>query len=200
MGLSSGSLTFFRLYFNETLNFGVTELRERLGNYSFSHLFEEEKQINYGFVPFEYPKYEDFDSSEVLFEENYIFCLRLDEKKISKKYFDIEFIKFKNQFMAENNKQNLTKTDMEFLKNALNSKLFKNSIPSTSLVEVIFKIEQRAVFVSNVSAKIFAALEHLFRLAFDIVLYRDSLVENLRKNSKDSALLDNIIKLTPYNF
>lgn len=200
MGLSSGSLTFFRLYFNETIKFSITELREILDRYSFSSLYEDEKPLNYGFVPFDYPKNEDFNSGEVLFGENYVFCLRLDEKKISRKYFDIEFVKLKNQFMAENNKQNLTKTDMEFLKNTLSNKLFKNTTPSTSLTEIIFKAEHKSLFVTNISTKIFSAFEHVFKLAFDIVLYKDSLIETVRKNSKDSALVDNIARLTPYNF
>lgn len=200
MGISSGSLTFFRLYFNETFNLRVTEIREKLGNCSFSNLFQDEKPLNYGFVPFEYPKYENFDSAEILFGENYLFCLRLDEKKVSKKYFDIEFIKFKNQFVAENNKQSLTKTDIEFLKNALSANLLKNSTPSTSLVEIILRTEQREIFISNLSTKIFSAVEHLFRIAFDVVLYKDSLMEILRRNIKNSAILDSIAKLTPYNF
>ncbi|MBZ4672382.1 MAG: hypothetical protein JG762_612 [Deferribacteraceae bacterium] len=200
MGLISGSLTFFRLHFQEALKLSNREIQSALEQYSFNNLFEEEKFVNYGFVPFDFPVQTDFLTAETDFDGLSVFGVRIDEKKVNKKYFDIEFERMKNAFMQENGKTYLTKTDKEFIKNALNTKLLKNSLPSTSIVEVILNQDEKCIYVSALNTKVMDILEHLFRLAFEIAVYRESMVENVRKKTGNAKLIDDMLKLTPYNF
>lgn len=200
MGLVSGSLTFFRLYFKENINFSAGEVAEILKEYSFERLYDDEKLVNYGFVPFNFPAVSSFDVAEVNFEGIDIFAVRMDEKKINKKYFDIEFENMKRKFQEENSKNFLTKMDKEFIKNALNTKLLKGTLPSTSLIEVILDQKQKCIYSSILSAKVMDILENLFRIAFDIAIYRENIVENVRKKTMDAKLVDSLMTLSPYNF
>lgn len=199
MGLLSGSLTFFRLRFKENLNFSLEETRNALKSYEFDKLYEEDKFINYGFVPFAFPIETDFDLTDIYFGSYFVFSIRIDEKKINSKYFDIEFEKMKRNYLRENNKTALTKSDKDFIKNALNAKLLKKALPATQIVEVLLSFEKKTVFLSALNTRIMDTSEHLFRLAFDISVYRDNFLETLRV-AKESHLIDNVLKLTPYDF
>lgn len=200
MGLISGSLTFFRLHFQEAIKLSNQEIQLALDKYSFNNLFEEEKFVNYGFVPFDFPVQADFLTADTDFDGLTVFGVRIDEKKINKKYFDIEFERMKSAFLLENGKTYLTKTDKEFLKNALNKKLLKSSLPTTSIVEIILNQDEKCIFVSALNSKVMDILEHLFRLAFEIAIYRDSMIENIRKKTNNAKLIDDMLMLTPYNF
>lgn len=200
MGLISGSLTFFRLHFQESIKLSNQEIKLALDRYSFNNLFEEEKFVNYGFVPFDFPAQTDFLTADTDFDGLTVFGVRIDEKKINKKYYDIEFERMKSAFLLENGKTYPTKTDKEFLKNALNTKLLKSSLPTTSIVEIILNQDEKCIFVSALNSKIMDILEHLFRLAFEIAIYRESMIENIRKKTNNAKLIDNMLMLTPYNF
>lgn len=199
MGIISGSLTFFRLRFNENLKFDDEEIRNALKTYEFDKLYEDEKFINYGFVPFTFPADSDFSISDIKFGSYFLFSIRIDEKKINKKYFDIEFEKMKRDYLKENNKTALTKSDRDFIKNALNAKLLKKALPASQIVEVLFSFEKKSIYLSALNTKVMDTSEHLFRLAFDISIYKDSFLKILRVSGL-SKLADNVLKLTPYDF
>lgn len=200
MGLSSGSLTFFRLRFDEKIDVSVTELYEALNEWSFESIHNEDNLINYGFVPFGYPESFSFESSDVLFDNQYLFGLRFDETRINRKYFDIALADKKRDFLVETKKDRLSKKDIEFLKNALTLSMSKKTLPNTSLVEMIFKPENGTILVSTLSTKIFDALEHLFKAAFDIVIYKDSLFESAKRECIDPMVIDDLTKATPSDF
>ncbi len=200
MGLYSGSLTFFRLFYDENITYSLSEISENLLEYSFDRFYDSSRPVNYGFVPLNYPDYADFTSSEILFDNAYVFSVRIDEKKINKKYFDIKFQEMKKEFLEQNKKDFLSKSDKEFIKNALTNKMFAETLPNTSLVEIIWEMDERQVFVSNIASKSFEAVVHLFRVAFDLNLYRDSLIESARKNISEHYKIDDLKNVTPANF
>lgn len=200
MGLYSGSLTFFRLFYDEDVTFSLNEIVEHLREYSFDRFYDSSRPINYGFVPLNYPEYTDFLSAEVLFDNDYVFSVRIDEKKLNKKYFDIKFQEMKKEFLEQNKKDFLSKSDKDFIKNALTNKMFAETLPTTSLVEIIWKTDKNQIFVSNIASKSFEAVVHLFRAAFEINLYRDSLFESAKRNLTEVYKIDELKNVTPANF
>lgn len=200
MGLSSGALTFFRLRFDEQIKISVTELYEALNEWSFETIMNEDNLINYGFVPFAYPENFSFESSDVLFDNQYVFGLRFDETRINKKYFDIALAGKKRAFLVEAKKDRLSKSDIEFLKNALTLSMAKKTLPMTNLIEIIFKPEVGTILLSGLSTKVFDAMEHLFKAAFDIVIYKDSLFESAKRVCADPMIIDDLTKASPSDF
>jgi len=195
MGFLSGSMNLFRVYFNEPFVYNTLEMTDILDQYSFANMYSDEKTINYGFVPFEYPEKESFQNSSLLYGEHIIFAMRYDEKRINAKYFNLEFISMKKRFMEENRKEYLSKIDIEFLKNTLTNKLSKSAVPSSTIVEILFLPEKREIFLSNQNTKIFEALAHLFRSAFDISIYQETLIELSKRVLNNPSKLDRILQL-----
>lgn len=195
MGFLSGSMNLFRVYFNEPFVYNTLEMTDILEQYSFANMYSDEKTINYGFVPFEYPEKESFQNSSLLYGEHIIFAMRYDEKRINAKYFNLEFISMKKRFMEENRKEYLSKIDIEFLKNTLTNKLSKSAVPSSTIVEILFLPEKREIFLSNQNTKIFEALAHLFRSAFDISIYQETLIELSKRVLNNPSKLDRILQL-----
>jgi len=195
MGFLSGSMNLFRVYFNEPFVYNTLEMTDILEQYSFANMYSDEKTIDYGFVPFEYPEKESFQNSSLLYGEHIIFAMRYDEKRINAKYFNLEFISMKKRFMEENRKEYLSKIDIEFLKNTLTNKLSKSAVPSSTIVEILFLPEEREIFLSNQNTKIFEALAHLFRSAFDISIYQETLIELSKRVLNNPSKLDRILQL-----
>jgi len=195
MGFLSGSMNLFRVYFNEPFVYNTLEMTDILEQYSFANMYSDEKTIDYGFVPFEYPEKESFQNSSLLYGEHIIFAMRYDEKRINAKYFNLEFISMKKRFMEENRKEYLSKIDIEFLKNTLTNKLSKSAVPSSTIVEILFLPEKREIFLSNQNTKIFEALAHLFRSAFDISIYQETLIELSKRVLNNPSKLDRILQL-----
>jgi hypothetical protein len=195
MGFLSGSMNLFRVYFNEPFVYNTLEMTDILDQYSFANMYSDEKTINYGFVPFEYPEKESFQNSSLLYGEHIIFAMRYDEKRINAKYFNLEFISMKKRFMEENRKEYQSKIDIEFLKNTLTNKLSKSAVPSSTIVEILFLPEKREIFLSNQNTKIFEALAHLFRSAFDISIYQETLIELSKRVLNNPSKLDRILQL-----
>jgi hypothetical protein len=195
MGFLSGSMNLFRVYFNEPFVYNTLEMTDILDQFSFANMYSDEKTINYGFVPFEYPEKESFQNSSLLYGEHIIFAMRYDEKRINAKYFNLEFISMKKRFMEENRKEYLSKIDIEFLKNTLTNKLSKSAVPSSTIVEILFLPEKREIFLSNQNTKIFEALAHLFRSAFDISIYQETLIELSKRVLNNPSKLDRILQL-----
>jgi DNA recombination-dependent growth factor C len=200
MGLSSGALTFFRLRFDEKVKLSISEITNILQDWSFDEIYNDENLTNYGFVPLGFPEENDFNTSEIIYADNYIFAMRLDETKVNKKYFEIEFADKKKNFLKETGKNNLSKKDAEFIKNSLLLNMSKRTLPTTSLVEIIFKPEKNEIFVSSLSTKIFDALEHLFKAGFNISIYKDSLFETGKRTVNNPMFLDDLLKTTPTEF
>jgi len=200
MGLANGSLTFFRLYHNEKVDYSLTEVTDFLKEYSFNRLYDSSKPLNYGFVPLGYPEISDFESAELLFYNTYIFTVRIDEKKISKKFFDIKFEEMKSDFLKENNKEYLSKSDREFIKNALTNKMHSQAYPTTSLLEVIWETDRKEVFISSLTSKTFESVVHLFRAAFETNLFRDSLIETVQRKTDDPHKVDDLKNVSPTGF
>lgn len=200
MGLESGSLTFFRLFFSEDADYSVTDVIELLKEYSFERFYDSSKPLNYGFVPVGYPEVPDFESGDVLFDNTFIFAVRIDEKKFSRKFFEIKFEEMKADFLKQNQKEYLSKSDKEFIKNALTNKMHSETYPSTSLVEVVFETQNKEVFISSLTSKTFEAVVHLFRAAFNINLFRDSLLETVKKKVDDPSKVDDLKNVSPTDF
>jgi hypothetical protein len=200
MGLASGALTFFRLRFDEKIKISISEIQKILHDWSFESIYNNENLNNYGFVPLGYPENEVFESSEIIYNNKYVFSLRFDETKVNKKYFDIELADKKRNFKKETGKQQLTKKDIEFIKNTLLLNMSKRTLPTTTIVEIIFDIEENSLLVSSLSTKIFDALEHLFKAGFNINLYKDSLFETAKRVSGQALFVDDLTKTTPTEF
>lgn len=200
MGLQSGALTFFRLRFDEKISVSVSELSEALKEWSFDEIHNADNLMNYGFVPFGFPDHTNFEIAEVLFGSTYVFGLRFDETRINKKFFDIALADKKREFLVEAKKDRLSKSDIEFLKNSLTLSMAKKTLPMTNLLEIVFKPETGTVLVSGISTKLFDALEHLFKAAFDIVVYRDTLLETAKRVCIDPMVIDDLNKTTPSDF
>lgn len=200
MGLANGSLTFFRLFYNEKVEYSLAEITEFLKEYSFDRFHDSSKPLNYGFVPLGYPEVSDFGSAELLFDNTFIFSVRIDEKKISRKFFDIKFEEMKSDFLKQNNKEHLSKSDRDFIKNALTNKMHSQAYPTTSLVEVIWETDSKEVFISSLTNKTFESVVHLFRAAFEINLFRDSLMETVKRKIDDPHKVDDLINVSPTGF
>ncbi|MCX8083841.1 MAG: hypothetical protein N3C60_02870 [Calditerrivibrio sp.] len=196
MGLISGSINLFRVYFNDPFRFNTLEISDILDQYSFDQLFSEEKTINYGFIPFEYPDRTSFAESSVIYGEHILFSMRYDEKRINAKFFNLELNLQKKRFMEENKKEFLSKTDIEFIKNSLNRKLAKLAIPNTTIIEILLDPDKKQIIVSNLSTKIFEALSHLMKSAFDINIYQETFVELAKKVLNDPAKIDRLLQIT----
>ncbi len=200
MGLNSGSLTFFRLRFEEKINPSVSEVSTLLEEWSFDKIYNEDNLTNYGFVPLGYPENINFTSSEICFEQIYIFAMRMDEKKLNKKFFEIELSEKKKEFMMQSGKNKLSKSDLEFIKNGLLLTMSKQTLPTTSILEIIFKPEQKVIYISGMSNKIFDAVEHLFKASFDIAIYRDNIIHTAKNVLNNLSATDELLKLTPTEF
>jgi DNA recombination-dependent growth factor C len=197
MGILSGSMNLFRIYFNEEFNLNTLEMAEVLEQYSYDKLFDEFKPVNYGFVPFEYPEMDSFLDSSILYGDNILFSVRYDEKRINSKYYKTELITMKKKFLQENKKEFLSKMDVEFLKNTLTNRLVKSSIPNTSIIEILFVPEKKEIYVSNISSKIFESIVNLFRIAFDINIYQETLVELSKRLLHNPSKVDQLLTLNP---
>jgi len=197
MGIIKGSLTFFRLGYQNEFNLSITEIAEKLKEYSFENLYDEFRTVNYGFTPFLYPTAENFDETEIFFNEYMLFTVRIDEKKINSNFFNIELEKKKKELLSQSNKEKLTKSDIDFLKNSVTKTLLNSTTPSTTIVEVILDSNNNFVYINKLNSKIFDALSHLFRIAFDINLYRESFAEILKRNLRDLSILDNLLNSLP---
>lgn len=197
MGLLKGSLTFFRLSYQKDLNISITEITEKLKEYSFENIYDELKPVNYGFVPFLYPVIESFDEAEVVFNEYITFTIRLDEKKVNSNFFNIELEKKKRELMLQSNKEKLSKSDIDFLKSNVTKSLLQSTTPSTTLIEVILDSNNNSIFISKLNSKIFDATAHLFKLAFDINIYRATFAEILKRNLDELSVLDNLLNSLP---
>lgn len=195
MGIISGAMNLFRVYFNEPFDYNTLEMSDILEQHSFNALYSDEKNINYGFVPFEYPERESFQDSSILYGEHILFAMRYDEKRINAKYFNLEFATMKKRFMEENRKEFLTKMDIEFLKNTLTTKLSKSAVPNSTLVEIMLVPEKKEIFISVQNTKIFEALAHLFRSAFDISIYQETLIELSKRVLNNPSKMDRVLQL-----
>lgn len=195
MGILSGSMNLFRVYFNDPFSFNTLELSDILEEYSFDALYSDEKNVNYGFVPFEYPEKESFQDSSLLYGENILFGMRYDEKKINAKYFNLEFVALKKKFMEENRKEFLSKMDVEFIKNTLTNRLTKSAVPNSTIVEILLVPENKEAFISVQSTKIFEALSHLFKSAFDISIYQETFVELAKRVLNNPSKMDRVLQL-----
>ncbi|MEC9491370.1 hypothetical protein [Flexistipes sp.] len=200
MGLVNGSLTFFRLFYNEKVEYSLTDATELLKEYSFDRFYDSSKPLNYGFVPLGYPEVSDFESAELLFDNTFIFTVRIDEKKISKKFFDIKFEEMKNDFLKQNNKEYLSKSDKDFIKNALTNKMHSQAYPATTLVEVIWEMDNKEIFISSLTNKTFESVVHLFRAAFEVNLFRDSLMETVKRKISEPYKIDDLKNVAPTGF
>ena len=200
MGLNSGSLTFFRLKFDEKIRPSVSEVADLLQEWSFDKIYNDDNMINYGFVPLGYPENNNFASSEICFEQTYMFAMRFDEKRLNKKFFEIELAEKKKEFILQSGKNKLTKSDMDFIKNGLLLTMSKQTLPVTSILEIIFKPEKNVIYISGISNKIFDAVEHLFKGSFDIIVYRDSIVNTAKSVLQNPGDVDELINVSPTSF
>lgn len=197
MGIVSGSMNLFRFYFNENFAFNTLEMSDILEKFSFDAFYDDGKNINYGFVPFEYPEKFSFLDSSIIYGEHILFAMRYDEKKINNKYYNTELSNMKRKFLEENRKDFLSKMDLEFLKNTLTNRLLKMAVPNTSVIEIIFLPEKKEIYLSMISSKIVEALAHLFRSAFDINIYQENLVEFSKRLLENPGKLDQVLQLNP---
>ncbi|KAA0258685.1 hypothetical protein FHQ18_05880 [Deferribacter autotrophicus] len=197
MGLLKGNLTFFKLKYEGNFPSLLTEVIDKLNNFSFDKIYDDLKYINYGFIPFDYPEFESFENAEITFGEYYIFSLRIDEKKVNNNFFLIEFEKAKKQLKHESGKEKLNKSDIEFLKSAVTKKILKDTPPATNLVEVIVDVNNSSIFVSKLNGKILDAITHLFKVAFDLNVYRETLIETIKSKIDDLTIVDDLINSLP---
>jgi hypothetical protein len=200
MGLETGTLTFFRLRFDEKIKLSISEITKILEEWTFDKIYNDDNLTNYGFVPLKYPEFNDFKIAEICFEQTYIFAMRMDEKKLNKQFFNIELSNKKKEFLIQSNKNNISKSDIEFIKNSLLLTMSKKTLPVTSIIEIIFKPEKNIILVSKISNKIFDALEHLFKAAFDIVIYRDSIINTAKSQQIVPEDIDALLKTNATQF
>ncbi|MGA1847576.1 hypothetical protein [Deferribacter abyssi] len=197
MGILKGNLSFFKLKYEGSFPNLLTEVIDRLSNFSFDNIYDELKYINYGFVPFNYPEFESFESAEITFGEYFVFSIRIDEKKVNNNFFLIEFEKAKKQLKQESGKNKLNKSDIEFLKSSVTKKILKDTPPSTNIIEIIIDINHSSIFASKLNSKVLDTITHLFNAAFDLNVYRETLLETIKANIDDLTILDDLINTLP---
>lgn len=197
MGILLGSMNIFRLYFNEDFKYNIMEIGDILEEYSFNNFYDEEKQVNYGFVPFEYPEKISFGETSIIYGEYILFSVRYDEKRFNSRYFKTELITMKKRYMEESNKEYITKNDLEFLKNSLTNKLMKSAVPNTTIIEIVLIPEKKEIWLSVASKKIIEVISNLFRSAFDINPYQETLIEMAKRTINNPSKVDKLILLNP---
>jgi recombination associated protein RdgC len=131
---------------------------------------ESEKAV--GWTPLETPFQPDFKRSPVVYENYFIFSLRIDQKKISakvvNKHLAVEFARR----LANNGRNYLSKTEKQLIKDDVLKGLIRKIPATPSIYDVIWNYEDSSLcFFSNLKAAN-EDLETLFFKSFHVSLSR----------------------------
>lgn len=172
LGALQGTLTYKLFYVDGELDDDFKKnLVEQVNHRAFQVLEpEDEDEERYGWVPIENPLNIEFDLYNILFDHFINLGLRHDKWSVPSNLLKAHVSQAEREYMADNDKERLSKFEKEDIKAMVHKKLRERSLPRMKVIDMSWDIQSGRVRFWNQSDKTCELFQGLFEDTFGLKL------------------------------